>query len=450
MRAPDAPRGTRERKGEAMAGSKGSRSAQLRDSLVLGLALFAMFFGAGNLIFPPMLGLESGEVWPVGLIGFLLTDVVLACVGIYAVNAAGGAVESIDAALGNKPGLVLSGAAVVCLGVLFAMPRTAATTYEMSIVPYLGPYVGLLPFSVVFFAIVFLLAMRESRIMDIIGRFFTPTLVAGVLLLVVVGIVVPLGAPGASQTPTVFQDGVRAGYQTMDVLGVVSFSLVLMDSIRAYGYHERRSQLSMVAVASLVAVALLTVLYGGLTYLGATAQEQGAGLPQGQLIVAITYDLLGEAGVVVLGVVVALACVTTAVALVGSTAAYFSKVSGGRLPYRWLLAADCVVGVVICNFGLDGIVGIADPVLGAVCPPLVTVIVLLLFHRRIRSRRIYQGAALAALASAVVIELSLYDALPFSLAWLPLYDVGFAWVPFAALGGVAGWAVGKARGVQAA
>lgn len=292
--------------------------------------------------------------------------------------------------------------------------------------------------------------MRESRIMDIIGRFFTPTLVAGVLLLVVVGIVVPLGAPGASQTPTVFQDGVRAGYQTMDVLGVVSFSLVLMDSIRAYGYHERRSQLSMVAVASLVAVALLTVLYGGLTYLGATAQEQGAGLPQGQLIVAITYDLLGEAGVVVLGVVVALACVTTAVALVGSTAAYFSKVSGGRLPYRWLLAADCVVGVVICNFGLDGIVGIADPVLGAVCPPLVTVIVLLLFHRRIRSRRIYQGAALAALASAVVIELSLYDALPFSLAWLPLYDVGFAWVPFAALGGVAGWAVGKARGVQAA
>ena len=233
MRAPDAPRGTRERKGEAMAGSKGSRSAQLRDSLVLGLALFAMFFGAGNLIFPPMLGLESGEVWPVGLIGFLLTDVVLACVGIYAVNAAGGAVESIDAALGNKPGLVLSGAAVVCLGVLFAMPRTAATTYEMSIVPYLGPYVGLLPFSVVFFAIVFLLAMRESRIMDIIGRFFTPTLVAGVLLLVVVGIVVPLGAPGASQTPTVFQDGVRAGYQTMDVLGVVSFSLVLMDSISA-------------------------------------------------------------------------------------------------------------------------------------------------------------------------------------------------------------------------
>ena len=103
-----------------------------------------------------------------------------------------------------------------------------------------------------------------------------------------------------------------------------------------------------------------------------------------------------------------------------------------------------------CMLVLVSFVVKSVPVLGAVCPPLVTVIVLLLFHRRIRSRRIYQGAALAALASAVVIELSLYDALPFSLAWLPLYDVGFAWVPFAALGGVAGWAVGKARGVQVA
>lgn len=421
-----------------------ARNPRLKDSLVLGFALFAMFFGAGNLIFPPTLGLESGEAWPLGLAGFLLTDVGLACLGIYAVNAAGGAVESIDAALGNRPGLLLSGTAVVCLGVLFAMPRTAATTYEMAIVPYLGASVPLLPFSLAFFAIVFLLAMRESRIMDIIGKFFTPTLVLGVVLLVAVGIAAPLGAPGEPLSPTVFQDGVRAGYQTMDVLGVVSFSLVLMDSIRAYGYQQRRSQLGIVVAASLVALALLALLYGGLTYLGATAQGLDAGLPQGQLIVAVTYQLLGDPGVVVLGVVVALACITTAVALVGSTAAYFSKVSGGRLPYRWLLAADCAIGVVICNIGLDGIVGFADPVLGAVCPPLVTVIVMLLFHRRIRSRRAYQGAALAALVSAVVIELSLYDALPLPLDWLPLYDLGFAWVPFAVLGGLVGWLAGKA------
>lgn len=420
-----------------------------KDSLVMGLALFAMFFGAGNLIFPPFLGLESGTLWPLGLAGFLLTDIVVACVGIYAVNAAGGAVESIDAALGNRPGLLLTGASVVCLGVLFAMPRTAATTYEMSIVPYLGSHIGLLPFSIAFFAVVFLLAVRPTRIMDIIGKFFTPTLVAGVVALVAVGIARPLGVIGEPQSATVFQDGIRAGYQTMDVLGVVSFSLVLMDSIRSHGYEGRRAQLSIVVAASLVSVGLLAVLYGGLTYLGATAQGIGAGMSQSELIVAMTYQLLGPAGVVVLGVVVALACVTTAVALVGSTATYFSKVSGGRLPYRAVLAADCVVGVAICNLGLSGIIGVADPVLGVVCPPLVTVIALLLFHRAIRHRAVYQGAALGALVAALVIELHVYGGVPISLEWLPLYDLGFAWAPFAALGGVVGWLVGKARSRQA-
>lgn len=422
-----------------------ARQSLRKDSLVMGFALFAMFFGAGNLIFPPFLGLESGSLWPLGLAGFLLTDVVLACVGIYAVNAAGGAVESIDAALGNRPGLLLTGAAVVCLGVLFAMPRTAATTYEMSIVPIFDEQVGLLPFSVAFFVVVFLLAMRPTRIMDIIGKFFTPTLVAGVLLLVAVGIAAPLGQPGAPQSPTVFQDGIRAGYQTMDVLGVVSFSLVLMDSIRAHGYEQRRSQLTIVVVAGLVSVGLLAVIYGGLTYLGATAQGLGEGLTQSQLIVAVTRALLGDAGVAVLAVVVALACVTTAVALVGSTAAYFSKVSGGWWPYRAVLAVDCVIGVVVCNLGLEGIIGFADPVLGVVCPPLVTVIVLLLFHRHIRRRSVYQGAALGATLASLVIELHMYGGVPMPLEWLPLYDLGFGWVPFAALGGLVGWLATKGR-----
>lgn len=425
-------------------GASMGRRSMRKDSIVMGLALFAMFFGAGNLIFPPTLGMDSGELWPLGLAGFLLTDVVLACLGIFAVNAAGGAVEAIEGSLGRRGGVLLSSVAVICLGALFAMPRTAATTYEMSIEPWWGAQVGLLPFSLAFFVVVYLLAFRESRIMDIIGKFFTPTLVVGVLLLVGAGIVAPLGVAGAPETPLVFQDGIRAGYQTMDVLGTIAFSLVLMDSIRAHGYTQRRRQLSIVAVACLLSVALLAVLYGGLTYLGATAQGVGSGLGQAQLIVAVTYGLLGEFGVVVLGVVVALACITTAVALVGSTAAYFQQLLGGRVPYRVLLAIDCAIGVLVCNFGLDNIVELADPVLGVVCPPLIAVIVALLFWRRIHRRGVYQGAALGAALGALAIELHMYGGLPLPVEWLPFYGEGFAWLPFAGLGAALGWLVGKA------
>lgn len=417
---------------------------RIKNSLILGFAMFAMFFGAGNLIFPPYLGFESGSMWPLGFIGFLVADVVLACVGIYAMNAAGGAIDSVELALSKVPGIVLGVAGVVCLGVIFAMPRTAATTYEMSIVPILGNTVGLFPFSIIFFVVVFLLSIRESRIMDIIGRFFTPTLVIGILVLIVAGIVNPIGEIGAPQTAYVVQDGVRAGYQTMDILGVMAFSIILIDSINAQGVTDRRDVLNIVGLSSIVAVVLLGIIYGGLTFLGATAQSLTV-YSQAQLIIAITQNVLGEAGVVILGIVVALACITTAVALVGSTASYFFHLFNGKVNYRLLVVIDCIVGLVICNMGLDAIVQFAEPVLGVICPPFVVLIILFLFQKHIKTYGIYKGAALFACLSSFVIELHSYGGLPMNIEWLPLYDMGFGWVVFAVIGGFLGWVIGRAR-----
>ena len=119
-----------------------------RDALVVGLALFAMFFGAGNLIFPPYLGMESGTLWPLGLACFVFFDVVVSCVGVFAINNAGGSILSIQNALGKKAGLALNTAAILCVGMLIAPPRCAATTFEMAIAPWFGDAIGLLPFSV--------------------------------------------------------------------------------------------------------------------------------------------------------------------------------------------------------------------------------------------------------------------------------------------------------------
>lgn len=411
-----------------------------KNSIIVGFALFAMFFGAGNLIFPPALGQESGSLWPASLIAFVVFDAVLACGGIYVLAASGGPVAAIEGAIGKRPALVLVTAATTCLCVLFAMPRTAATTFEVSIAPYLGddPSWAMLPFSLVFFAVVYLLSMRESRMVDIIGRFFTPTLVVGVVILVVAGIVHPIGPIGRPLVGQVVQEGVRAGYQTMDVLGVVAFGIIIIDSAVVQGYGTKSQKLGIIGCGGLITVLLLGLIYGGLAYLGATSDSLGTGMSQVELLVAITRTLLGDAGLAILGAVVLLACVTTAVALVGSAAAYFEKLT--HIRYRILLLADCIIGVLICNLGLDAILQFADPILGCVYPPLLTVVVLLFFGRFIRTRRVYQGAASAALIAGAALEFYAGGFLSFiPMDSLPFYTVGLAWAPFAAIGAILGY-----------
>lgn len=422
-------------------GNKGKPN-MVRSVVILGFAMFAMYFGAGNLIFPPTLGQEAGYLWLPALIAFVVFDALLACGGVYGLAAAGGPIGAIERALGKRPSLVLLTIATTCLCVFFAMPRTAATTFEISLAPHLGedPSWALLPFSILFFTVVFLLSMRESRMVDIIGRIFTPVLVVGVVALVVAGIVNPLGPIQAPLIDNVVEEGVRAGYQTMDVLGVVAFGIIVIDSAVVQSFERPKDKLRLLGGAGILAVLLLGLIYGGLAYLGATSDSLGTGMGQVTLLIEITRALLGEAGLVMLGVVVLVACLTTAVALVGSAAAYFEKIT--HIRYRVLLLIDCIFGVLIGNLGLDKILLLADPVLGCIYPPLLTVVMLLFFHRFIKGRGIYQGAALGAFIGGSLLELYAYDLLPMlPLDGLPLYSAGFGWLVLAVIGGILGYLI---------
>ncbi len=415
-----------------------------KDALVVGLALFAMFFGAGNLIFPPFLGLESGWEWPLGLACFVFVDVVISCIGVVAINRAGGSILSIEGVLGKRAALVLNTAAILCTGVIIASPRTAATTYEMSIAPLLGDWIGLLPFSLLFFAVVLLFTLRPTRIVDIVGKVLTPVLVAGIVIMVVAGIVNPLGPVTAPETATVGADGISAGYQTMDILAVVGFAIIVQESVRAAGYADAKSQLSVTARASLVACVLLTLVYGGLTYLGATAATVVPhDVNNATLITLITEALMGRTGLIVLGVVVGFACLTTAVGLCGATAAYLERITGRRVSYRAALIAVVLIALAICNLGLTTIISLAAPVLSVICPPFMITVVLLLFRRHIKSTWTFKGAALAAVTVSLVLTLhDLTGAFAFVEA-APLYTYGFSWLPWALAGAVVGALLGR-------
>ena len=313
-----------------------------KDIIITGFALFAMFFGAGNLIFPPFLGLITGSSWLTGFTGFILADVGLSLLAILAIARCNGEVGKIFSRAGHKLSIALACAIMICIGPLLAIPRTAATTFEMGIQPIFSGFNSIV-FSIIFFTITLLLTIRPSKVVDIIGAYLTPALLITLLVLIGIGVFNPLGNIAPAAIDGVFSEGIFQGYQTLDALGAVSLSAVIFTSIANKGYTEQEEKIRIIFKAGLIAAAGLFVVYGGLTYLGATVSTQFNGdISQAGLIVSITEMLLGFPGKIVLGIIVTLACLTTAIGLTSATGQYFSKLSNNKIKYETIVTVVCL------------------------------------------------------------------------------------------------------------
>lgn len=382
---------------------------RMNDVIVTGFALFAMFFGAGNVIFPPYLGMTSGTEWVTGFLCFIFIDVILSCVGIFTMVYGGGSITALENVVGKVPGMVLNVASILCTGVLIAPPRTAATTYEMSIAPFTDK-ISLFVFSIIFFAIVFIFTIRPTRFVDIIGKFLTPVLIICTFVLIIAGIINPIGEIAAPVSQTVAQDGIIAGYQTMDILVVSGFGLVMLNTLRLKGYTERKVQLKAIVGVCFVAGILLSLIYGGLAYLGATSSVVlgNSNLNQAQLIVAITNQLMGQTGMIILGVIVGFACLTTAVGLIGATACFFEDFTNKKVKYPVWVVINTLISISLCNLGLSTIIEVAVPILTTICPPFMVTVLLLLFRNQIRNTLVYKGIAFVALVYGLVSTVQSY------------------------------------------
>lgn len=411
------------------------------DFVFIGLALFAMFFGAGNLIFPPDIGVRTGPDWFIGFLCFFIADAGLAILGMIAMVKAKGKIENVTGTIGAFPAMLLNTAVILCIGPGIAIPRTAATTFELGIMPIfkLGGDTKLILgiFSVVFFLIVCALTIKPSKVVDIVGKVLTPILVVALLVMIVVGFVSPKGEiqPAIAGTSTV-QFGILNGYQTMDGMASLFFAIIVITAIFAKGYRGEKESTSMTIKASGVAGILLFVVYGGLAFLGATTgtlwrDGVAAGeVKQAGLLINITNTLLGNAGVIILGVVVALACLTTAIGLTSATAEYFSNLSKGKLKYSHLVILVCVLSAFLCNLGLSQIISVAVPVLLLVYPLIVLLMIASLFRNILNKKNAYRlGALVALVVSAITVLVDVFGQT--SLNWihkLPLDEYGFNWL----------------------
>ena len=308
-------------------------SIKFKDIVVIGFALFAMFFGAGNLIFPPFLGVISGTKWFVSFMAFLFADGGLALLGVIAATGTQGDMMAFFGRAGKKLGIVIASLTILCIGPFVAIPRTAATTYEIGIVPNFGHSLSPIVFAIIFFVIVLVLTIKPSKVVDIIGAFLTPVLLICLAVLIIKGIVSPLGAPlDRTLVDNVFISGINDGYQTLDGMAGAVFAGIVIASVKQKGYTEKKVLVKATILAGIVAVVGLALVYGGLTYLGATVSPQYDNtVERTTLVISITQAILGGPGKVILGLVVGLACLTTAIGLTSACGNYFSDLTEGKL-----------------------------------------------------------------------------------------------------------------------
>lgn len=404
------------------------------DILIIGFMLFSNFFGAGNLIFPPFLGATSGSQWMTSFLGFIVADIGIILLSIYAIAKAG-SYQNIAGRAGKWFGITLEVIMMLCLGPILVIPRTSATTFELSIAPIFGDFNKVI-FSIIFFAIVFLLTSKPSKTIDIIGKYLTPVLLVTLCILIVKGIISPIGDIKTNiSADNLFMNGITQGYQTMDALGMGGVVAFVIASFRNKGYNDKNEIASLTIKASLIAGFGLIVVYGGLAFLGATMSNGYNGaMSQTELLTIITKGLLGNLGTILLGVIVACACFTTAASLTSITAKYFSDLTKNKVKYEHLVIAICIYSTVMSNLGVDKIIAIAVPILTVLYPVAIILVLIGSMPKIFNNDNMFKGAAYITL---IISALTVIDSFGISIDFihkLPLANLGFNWLIPALLG----------------
>lgn len=410
----------------------GNSPPNWRYILTLGFALFAIFFGAGNLIFPPTLGRMAGDRYVLSTLGFLLTGVGLPLMGILSVAKAEGGIEQIASRVDSRVAKILTIVIMLAIGPLLAIPRTCATTYELGILPSL-PFIGSWTFSFIYFAVVLFFALNPLSVVDRIGKILTPVLLASLAFLIFKGIADPISVPVSTPLEHPFGKGFVEGYQTMDLLAATIFGMIILNEIRSKGIFNKAQQVSSIVKAGLIAASCLALVYCGLFYLGATTSGLFDDISRTKLLSTMATRLMGNNGNIVLGIAVSMACLTTAIGIIVVCGQFFNKISYGKLNYKMVCVVVAAISFVLANAGVEMIVRIAVPPLVALYPMVMVMVILTLLGERLGRRNIWRGAVIGAFA------VGLMDAIRGMGLDFTMLNTVYEKIPFTAQG--LGWVV---------
>lgn len=416
-----------------------------KNLLLVGFTLFSMFFGAGNLIFPPHLGAQAGSHLWAAFAGLAVSAIGLPIAGVVAVARAGG-LEPLARRVHPAFAFVFTILVYLSIGPCLAIPRTASTSFAM-----LAPLVGSSPrlqlgYSFLFFTAAFLVALHPEKLTDRLGRILCPCLILLICILFAGCLLHPpaahYGAPSDLYASLPAVQGILYGYQTMDTLAGLNFGAVIALNIRARGIAQESAVEQGAVRAGFLAGALLLAVYAMLGHAGALTGAAVPGLSTGaDVLTALAGNLFGQAGLVLIAAIFVIACFNTCVGLIACVGQYFHSLLP-RIPYPVLAAFSAGVSILVSNLGLAAIIGLSTPVLNALYP-IAIVLILLSYLPGLENRpQIYPLCifltALQSIAAALPLGplSALANALPFA-------EVGFGWVLPAAAGLLLGFLIDR-------
>ncbi|WP_299208040.1 branched-chain amino acid transport system II carrier protein [uncultured Dokdonia sp.] len=371
-----------------------------KQTFITAFALFSLFFGAGNLIFPAFLGYKAGDGWLVVAVGFVISAVVIPILAIYGHAKLQGTMMDFGKKVSPAFAFIYS-LVVYVISVSFPSPRTASVTYELAIQPYFK--LTSWELSTLYFILVLVFVLNRSKVMDIIGKFLTPG------ILIILGSIIGIGLfgdyepLGVSDYASNLTSGILEGYQTFDAIGGVLVGGVLVVSLSLKGISKEEST-RVIAKAGLLAGLGFVVMYVGLIALGAFNSGTLEISNRTALLSQLSYNTLGGMGRTALGVLVALACFTTAVGIVTGTADFFKGLfKGSRLAYVITAVISCVLGVVMGQLNVHSIIVVALPALMFIYPITIVLIFLNAIPEKYASAFVFKAVV------AVTILFSLPD-----------------------------------------
>ncbi|QAX81981.1 branched-chain amino acid transport system II carrier protein [Candidatus Pseudomonas adelgestsugas] len=406
-----------------------------QDILALGFMTVALFVGAGNIIFPPIVGLQSGpHVW-IAALGFLTTAVGMPVITVIAMARVGGGMEALSSPIGKIASSLLATATYLAVGPLFATPRTAMVSFEVGLAPLTGKNpLTLFIYSSIYFCVVYVVSLYPERLLDTVGRFLAPLKIIALVILGIAAFALPVGDVGVATQEYVtapFSQGFMNGYLTMDTLGALVFSIVIVNAIRSRGVKSPQLITRYAIIAGLIAGVGLSLVYISLLRLGSGSYAVAAGASNGATVLhAYVQHTFGSLGSSFLAVLISLACLVTAVGLTCTCAEYFSKIL--PLSYKMLVMIMVLFSLFVSNLGLTKLIIFSTPVLTGIYPPCIVLVALSFFRSYwLNHSRVVSPVMLVSFVFGCIDALKsadLVDWIPTHLWLLPLSEQGSAWL----------------------
>lgn len=430
-----------------------------KDYLYLGSMLFGLFFGAGNLIFPVHMGQEAGaNVWP-AIIGFLITGIGLPFLGIIAIGISGeNGLFDLASRVHKGYGYFFTVALYLVIGPFFAMPRLAATSFEIGLTPFVAENqktLFLAIFSILFFALSWWFSRNPSKLLDYVGKFLNPLFLVLLAILIVMSLVKPMAnihdiTVLGNYRNHAFFTGFQNGYNTLDVLASLAFGIIVVNTLKNKGVTKKSTITADTFKSGAVSVLLMGIIYSFLSLMGTMSMGKFDLSENGGIALAqIAYYYLGTGGSIILALIVVVACLKTTIGLTTAFSETFAELFPG-LSYSTLIAGVSIIPCIIANVGLTSIISYSTPVLMFLYPLAIILVLLGVSGPLFKNNPIvYQTVTIFTIIPAII------DGLKSSPAWiqnagitqkmiefakntLPFFEIGMGWIVPAVFGLVLG------------